>query len=108
MRFRLLQFLSILAVLAIATPIWARTKSVDLQLTDSATIGATQLQPGDYQLRVEEGANQLSVVRQGKIIAVVPCHWIQLQSKPKSSEIDTNSNRITEVHFEGDIQGAQF
>ncbi|MGA8101224.1 MAG: hypothetical protein WB869_03665 [Candidatus Acidiferrales bacterium] len=108
MRFRPLQCLSILAILAIATPIWARAKSVDLNLTDSATIGTTQLQPGDYQLRVEEGANQVTVVQHDKVIAEVPCHWVQLQSKPRSTEVNSSSNRITEVDFAGDIQAVQF
>jgi hypothetical protein len=108
MRFRLLQCFSILAVLAIATPIWARTKSADLHLTDPATIGTTQLQPGEYKLRVEEGGSQVSILRQGKVVAEVPCHWVQLQAKSKLTEIDRNADQITEIHFEGDIQAAQF
>lgn len=108
MRFRFLQCFAILAVLALSAPVWARTKSVDLHLTDPTTIGTTQLQPGDYQLRVQEGGNQVSVVRQGKVIAEVPCHWVQLQSKPNQSQVLFTSNQITEVDFGGDTQAAQF
>jgi hypothetical protein len=108
MRFRILQCFSILAVLAIATPIWARSKSVDLRLTDPASIGTTQLQPGAYTLKVDEGGNEVSVVRQGKVIAEVPCHWVQLQTRPRTTEIDFTANQITEIEFGGDLQAAQF
>jgi hypothetical protein len=108
MRFRILQCFLILAVLAIATPIWARSKSVDLRLSEAATIGTTQLQPGAYTLKVDEGATQVSVVRQGKVIAEVPCHWVQLQTKPKTTEINFTANQITEIEFDGDLQAAQF
>jgi hypothetical protein len=108
MRFRILQCVAIFAVLAIATPIWARSKSVDLRLTDPASIGTTQLQPGSYTLKVDEGATQVSVVRQGKVIAEVPCHWVQLQARPKTTEINFTANQITEIEFGGDLQAAQF
>jgi hypothetical protein len=108
MRFRLLQSLTILAVLALATPIWARTKSVDLRLTDPTTIGTSQLQPGEYQLKAEEGANQVTILRHGKVVAEVPCHWVQLQSKPSQSQVLFTSDQITEVDFGGDTQAAQF
>jgi len=81
---------------------------MDLNPTDPATIGTTQLEPGEYQLRAEEGANQVSMLRYGKVIAEVPYRWVQLQAKPKSSAVSTSSNRITEVDFGGDIQAAQF
>jgi hypothetical protein len=108
MRFRFLQGFAILAVLALSAPVWARTKSVDLHLTDTTTIGTTKLQPGEYQLKVEEGGNQVTVVRRGKIVAEVPCHWVQLQSKPSQSQVLFTSNQITEVDFGGDTQAAQF
>ena len=108
MRFRILQCFTILAVLAMAVPSWARSKSVELHLTDPATIGTTQLQPGSYILKVDDGATQVSVVRQGKVIAEVPCHWVQLPAKPKTTEIDFTANQITEIEFGGDLQAAQF
>jgi len=108
MRFRFLQVFAILAVLALSAPIWARTKSVDLHLTDPSTIGTTQLQPGEYQLKADEGASQVTVVRHGKVVAQVPCHWVQLQTKPNQSQVLFTSNQITEVDFGGDTQAAQF
>jgi hypothetical protein len=108
MRFRFLQVFAILAVLALSAPAWARTKSVDLHLTENSTIGSTQLQPGEYQLKAEEGTSQISIVRHGKVVAEVPCHWIQLPHKPEQSQVLFTSNQITEVDFGGDTQAAQF
>ncbi len=108
MRFRFLQVFAILAVLALSAPVWARTKSVDLRVTDTSTIGSTQLQPGEYQLKAEEGANQVTILHHGKVVAEVPCHWVQLQSKANQSQVLFTSNQITEVDFGGDTQAAQF
>jgi hypothetical protein len=79
-----------------------------MDLTDPTTIGPTQLQPGQYQLRAEDGATQVTVLRHGKVVVEVPCHWVQLQNKPQSSEVNFSSNRIIEVDFGGDTQAAQF
>lgn len=108
MRSRVLQCFTVLAVLIIAMPIWARSKSAEVHLTDPATIGTTQLQPGAYTLKVDDGGTQVSVVRQGKIIAEVPCHWVQLSAKPKTTEVNFTANQITEIEFGGDLQAAQF
>jgi hypothetical protein len=108
MRFRFLEVFAVLAVLALSAPVWARTKSVDVHLTEASTIGSTQLQPGEYQLKAEEGASQVSIVHRGKVVAEVPCHWVQLQSKPSQSQVLFTSNQITEVDFGGDTQAAQF
>ena len=108
MRFRILQCFAILAVLAVAVPIWARSKSAELRLTEPATIGTTQLEPGAYTLKVDDGGTQVSVVRQGKVVAQVPCHWVQLSAKPRTTEIDFTANQITEIEFGGDLQAAQF
>jgi hypothetical protein len=108
MRFRAKQTFVTFAVLALATPIWARSKSLDFNTTEPTTIGTTQLSPGSYQLRAKENGTQVDVLKGGKIVAEVPCHWVQLDKKADQSEVLLNSNRVTELDFGGSTQAARF
>jgi|SRR5580692_4856310 hypothetical protein len=108
MRFRTNQIVTALAVLALATPLWARPKSVDFKATEPTSIGTTQLSPGEYELRAKDKETQVDVLRDGKVVAEVPCHWVQLDKKPDQSEVLLNSNRVTELDFGGSTQAARF
>ena len=81
--------------------------SVDWEPTSSVTIGTTQIQPGDYQLRAEEGKSELQVIGKGKVVATIPCQWIQLPTKAQSSEIVTNGDKVTQVQFGGHTAAIQ-
>lgn len=94
------------AVLLVALPIWARPKA---ERTDTATwnssqsitIGNAQIKPGDYTFRAEESGKTLEVVRDGKVVAQVPCHWIELSKKADNTEISTDANKIVQIEFAG-------
>ena len=91
----------VFAVLILALPVWARTDSALLSVSQPTTIGTKQLNPGDYQLRAEEGQPQVEVLRDGKVLAQVPCTWIELPAKASNSEVITNNNQVNQVEFEG-------
>jgi len=71
------------------------------------TIGTMQIQPGQYELKAEEGKSELQVVHNGKVIATVPCHWTTLPTKPQGSEISTDGDKVTEVEFGGSTAAVQ-
>ena len=71
------------------------------------TIGTTQIQPGQYELKAEEGKSELQVLQKNKVIATVPVHWTTLPAKAQSSEIQTDGNKVTEVEFGGRAEAAQ-
>jgi len=97
------------ALLALALPVWARTDTAHLTVTQPTTIGTTQLKSGDYKIEVSPNATQLKVVDTdtGKTVAEVPCHWIQLQKKPNTTEVVTNNNQVTEIDFGGKTQAVK-
>jgi hypothetical protein len=102
MRLSAKHYLSGLAVLALALPVWARTYSTELTLSNPATISGKQLAPGDYQLKIKDGQNQLLVEDgDGDTVAKVPCHWIQLPSKSDETAVVMNQRRIIQVDFDG-------
>jgi len=109
MRLRVKHYLTGLAAAAMLTaPVWAATKSVDLDVDHTVTIAGTQLAPGDYSIRVKEGAAQADVTQDGNVIATVPCQWIQLPQKSTYSEVQFNNNTVTEVDFNGKSEAVKF
>ena len=102
-------YLSALAVLILAAPLFARNYSARLSVTDTTTIGATQLKPGDYDLQAKDNDKQLKVVDPdtGKTVAEVPVQWIELKQKPATSQVVVSNNQVTEVDFGGKTQAVQ-
>jgi hypothetical protein len=66
-----------------------------------------QVQPGQYELRAEEGKSELQVLQKNKVIATVPIQWTKLPAKARSSEIITDGSKVTEVEFGGRAEAAQ-
>jgi hypothetical protein len=101
MRKHVKRYLSGLALLVLALPVWAHTYSVPVTLDDAVTISGKQLGPGQYQLQVKDGENQLRVVHEDKTVAEVPCEWIQLPKKSNQSDVILREKQIVQVDFEG-------
>jgi hypothetical protein len=101
--------LSTLALLLAALPLSAaHMYMVTWSVSRPTTIGNAEIKPGDYELRVEEGQSQLQVVSHGKMVAEVPCHWIQLPSKTTASEVEVDSDKVTAVEFGGKTAALDF
>lgn len=88
-------------------PVLAHTDSVAFHSDGTATIGETQLKQGDYELKVEDNAKNLRITQDGKLIAQVPVHWIQLPKKSHDTEVDLTKNQVTEVEFAGSNEAVQ-
>jgi len=71
------------------------------------TIGSMQVQPGQYELKAEEGKSELQVLQKNKVIATVPIQWTKLPTKARNSEIITDGSKVTEVEFDGSAEAAQ-
>jgi hypothetical protein len=98
-----------LAVL-LASSAFASNKG-SLQLTETATVGGTQLKAGDYQVKWEgTGANvQLSIMKGSKVLATVPAHVIDLSDKPSNDTAVVRKNAdgsesVAEIRFGGKKQ----
>jgi hypothetical protein len=99
---------AILAFSLAALPLWAaHTFSTDWSPAQPITIGTTQIQPGQYELKVEEGKPDLKVLKNNKVIATVPVHWTTLPAKPANSQIQTDGSKVTGVQFGGHAAAIQ-
>jgi hypothetical protein len=102
--------LTVVAALALSLPIWARTDSAQLVIDHPVTIGTQQLEPGSYNVKANDGENQISIVRadSGKTVASVPCEWVQLAQKPRQTEVLFNADRVVEIDFSGKTKAVAF
>jgi|SRR5579862_1726466 hypothetical protein len=104
MRRSVKKYLGGLAVLLLALPVWARPEksySAQWDLSQATAIGNVQLKPGTYTVQAYTTQNTLDVVRDKKVVAQLPCHWIQLPQKASETEVETNNNQIVQVEFSG-------
>jgi hypothetical protein len=95
-----------LAVL-LATSAFASNKG-SLQLLDSATVGGTQLAPGEYSLKWDGNGPsvQLSILKGAKVVATTPARLIDLNQKPVGDvavlkDNGNGSKSLAEIHFYG-------
>jgi len=86
----------------------AHTYTTTWSVTQPTTIGDSEIKPGTYEIRAEEGQTKLQIVGHGKVVAEVPCHWIQLPSKAAASEVEVDSNKVTSVQFGGKTAALDF
>ena len=99
-------------VVLIVLPMWAkpkaeRTDTATWQTAEAVMVGTTQIQPGEYTLRAEESGKMLEVLHDGKVVAQIPCHWIELPKKAADTEVSTNGNKVTQVEFAGRTEALQ-
>jgi hypothetical protein len=90
-----------IALTAVLSASAAHLYAVQWTVSQPTTIGGREMKAGQYELRVEEGQSKLQVVSHGKMIAEVPCHWIQLPDKAKASSVAVDSNKVTTIQFGG-------
>jgi hypothetical protein len=107
-RLRVKSYAGVLTILLFALPAWSRTDSAPWSVSQAATIGGTQIKPGEYQLKAEEGQGQVQVVHDGKVIAQVTCKWIQLPAKSAETEVLVNNGQVTQIQFSGRMEAIQF
>ncbi len=103
-----------LVITFLAIPLSARPNSDRMDKaqwspSQESKIGDKDFAPGNYQLTAPETGNQLSIYKDGKVVAEVPCHWIQLPRKASDTAVFTDPmNTVTQVQFSGRTAAIQF
>ena len=112
MHIRATRSFAALAVLLLALPVFAAknaagTNTATFSVHEVTTVGQTQLKPGEYSLQAVDGQNELDILQHGKMIGKAACHWIQLPAKSQTSQVLTDSGKVTQVSFRGNTQAVQ-
>ena len=82
MSLRVKHFIAVLAVVALTSPVWARTYKETIAPDKDTMIGGTQLKAGSYDLAGDPAKKELQILLNGKVMATVPGQWIKLPQKP--------------------------
>jgi hypothetical protein len=107
-RSKMVRFSTLVAALVLVLSIGMKTVSAKDSKSDTASVFTIQnptslagqsIAPGDYKVSVTE--TQLTMSKDGKVVAQVPVQWKDETSKPHYSTIVTEGNKITEFHFGG-------
>jgi hypothetical protein len=108
MRSRAFYFVSVLCLLAISAPAWARDLSSKFEFDHLTKIADTNLKPGTYRFVSNESTGETNVLRNGKVIAHVKGQWVSLKDKSEYSEVLSTRHDIQEVRFAGRNRALKF
>jgi hypothetical protein len=96
-----------LAAFILVMPVWARTHNASWTVNTPVSIGGTQVKNGDYQLNGDDAKKELTVLQNGKVLATVQGQWVKLPKKADSTQVATDSGKVTQVQFGGSDQAFQ-
>jgi hypothetical protein len=106
------QVVRILVVVALAMPLAARafangskSTSTTMDILNAVSLNGKQLKPGTYTVTVDDA--KVTVIQHGKVMAEAPVEWKEETTKPSSSNIVTNNDEVTEIHFGGKMRYVQ-
>jgi hypothetical protein len=105
--------LSVLVALAIAMPIVARgayakgpkATTATLDIFDATSLAGKQIEPGTYRISADD--SKVTLERDGKMIAEAPIQWKDETSKARYTNVVTESDKITQIHFSGKMRYIQ-
>jgi hypothetical protein len=103
----------ILVVLAVAMPLAARivgangskSTSATMDILSAVSLNGKQLKPGTYTVTADD--TKVTIAQKGKVVAEAPVQWKDESSKPNNSNIVTNNDEVTEIHFSGKMRYVQ-
>ena len=74
----------------------------DLRLLSPATLGGTDLKPGEYSVTADDTHARFS--KGGKVLAEAAIQWKDESAKRDSNAIVVDANQIKEIHFAGKMK----
>lgn len=108
MRVRVSFLAAMVCLLGISVPVFGKTLSAKMEVTQATKIANVQLKPGQYRFVADSSNGQVKVERQYKVVAKVKGEIVKLNKKSDMNEVLTNNNVITEIHFAGTNEAIKF
>ena len=99
--------LAALAFIALSTPAWARKDQMTLNVDHEITVGTTKLPAGEYEVKADEDKTDLTLTKDGKVVADAPGHWVKMAKKADDDQVQYSANRLVEVDFGGSAEAFQ-
>jgi hypothetical protein len=95
-----LRSVALLAVTALAVPVFAKPISKTINITQAAKVGKADLQAGEYRLLID--GNKATVEKGGKVVAESEGRWEDRSVKSGYDSLLISENgQVKEVRFSG-------
>jgi hypothetical protein len=88
--------------LVVATWAWAKPFTAHINLYETAKIGDVTLEPGLYEVKVENG--KVIWMKGKKVVTEVKGEWTDTKEKPRRTSVIVDEGLVKEVRFEGKSQ----
>jgi hypothetical protein len=96
----LLRSIALLAVVAMAVPVFAKPISKTINIPSAAKVGKADLQAGEYRLLID--GTKATVERGKQVVAESEGRWEDRDAKSAYDAVLLNNNgQVTEVRFSG-------
>ena len=96
----LVRSMVLLAVVALAVPVFAKPISKTINIPSAAKLGQADLQAGEYRLMID--GTKASVQKGSQVVAQSEGRWEDRDSKsPYDAVLLNDKGRVTEVRFSG-------
>ena len=96
----LVRSIVLLAVVALAVPVFAKPISKTINIPSAAKLGQSDLQAGEYRLMID--GTKASVQKGSQVVAQSEGRWEDRDSKsPYDAVLLNDKGRVTEVRFSG-------
>ena len=100
-------WISAAAVMLSSAVVYAANRG-SLQISEQVSVHGQSLPAGEYQAKWEgDGPNvDLTILRNGRLVATIPAHTIELQRKDQYDSVlgrrnDDGTESLVEIHFSG-------
>jgi hypothetical protein len=96
----LVRSIVLLAVVALAVPVFAKPINKTINIPSAAKLGQADLQAGEYRLMID--GTKASVQKGSQVVAQSEGRWEDRDSKsPYDAVLLNDKGRVTEVRFSG-------
>src|SRR5438270_10048602 len=96
----LLRTLALLAVTALAMPVFAKPVSKTINITQAAKVGKADLQAGEYRLLID--GNKATVHKGNSVVAESEGRWEERDTKSNyDAVLLSDGGQVKEVRFSG-------
>jgi hypothetical protein len=96
----LFRFVALLAVVALAVPVFAKPLSKTINFTQAAKLGKADLQAGEYRLLID--GNKATVQKGKSVVAETEGRWEERETKSVYDAVLIGENgQVREVRFSG-------
>ena len=96
----LIRWAALLAVVALAVPVFAKPVSKTINFTQAAKLGKADLQAGEYRLLID--GNKVTVQKGKTVVAETEGRWEERETKANYDAVLIGENgQVREVRFSG-------